>query len=91
MSKEIHVKIHLPLTPMEGDPIAVEEGQSFATGEFARVQLGADRFAVEATDGKVYEIEVAQRGDGSRGSQSWRATKTPSREEFEKLGRSPVV
>lgn len=91
MRKEIHVRLNLPLTPMEGDSISVGGALVFATGEFARLQVGADRFAVEAKDGKVYEIEVTERGNGARGSQSWCATRTLSRQEFEKLGRSPVV
>lgn len=90
MSKELRIKINLPLTPMEGDPIALEGARSIATGEFARLQVGTDVFVVEAKDGHVYAIEIIERGNGRRGSQSWRAIRSFSREEFEKLGRSPV-
>ena len=90
MSKELRIKIDLPLTPMDGDPIALEGERSFATGEFARLHVGTNLFVVEAKDGRVYEIEIVERGNGRRGSQSWRAIKSFPREEFEKLGRSPV-
>lgn len=91
MSKEIHIKLQLPLTPMAGDLIAVERSSSFVTGTFARLQLGADRFAVEAKDGNVYEVEVLDHGNGRRGSQSWRAVRKLTRQEFETLGCSPVA
>lgn len=90
MDKELYLKITLPLTPMNGDQIAIGETHSSVTGEFARLQVGTDVFAVEASDGRIYEIEVVERGDDRRGSQTWRSRRLLPRREFEKLGRSPV-
>jgi hypothetical protein len=76
---------------MLGDPIEVDGASVPAVGEFSRLHLGKDRFAVEAANGLVYEVEIANAGNGTRGSQKWRATRRLTRDEFENLARSSVV
>jgi len=83
--------IHLPVVPMVGDPIDVEGERVTVAGEFSRLHVGKDRFAVQAADGNAYEVDVADAGDGRRGSQRWKASRRVPREEFQRLGRSPVL
>jgi hypothetical protein len=87
---ELTVRIHLPVTPMAGDPIEFEGRNVAVTGEFARLLVGENRFIVDATDGACYEVDVVDAGSGRGESQRWNATRAVSRSDFEQLGRTQV-
>jgi hypothetical protein len=75
---------------MLGDPIDFE-GQTVSTaGEFSRL-TEEPRFAVEGADGFAYEVQVANAGNGTRGSQAWKATRRLTRAEFHTLARTSVL
>lgn len=88
---QFRIPLHLAVVPMLGDPIDVEGASVAAVGEFSRLRVGEGRFALEAANGLVYEVEIANGGDGRRGSQSWKATRRLTREEFERQARSPIL
>lgn len=87
---EIKVKVYLPVTPMAGDTIVEAGANTTVGGEFARVRIGEECFVADAVDGKVYEIELLKRGDGTPGSQSWKARGIIAREKFASMHPSPT-
>lgn len=87
---EYRIRLDLPLTPMDGDEITLIAVRATVCGEFSRLPGGDGHFVVEASDGRIYEIAVVDRGNGRRGSQKWREVREVFRDQFEQLPRSSV-
>lgn len=86
--REYRIPLHIPVVPLRGEHIDGIDGTVTDVGaRFARWRVGEDRFAVQATNDRVYEV-VPVTVDGRR---RWRAVGETTFDALSAMGPSETT